>query len=42
LQQAEELNTGTLDNTIITLLRGEEDIITGLKAANKDGESKES
>jgi hypothetical protein len=42
LQQAEELDTGTLDNTITTLLRGEKDIITGLEAANKDKESRES
>jgi hypothetical protein len=42
LQRAEELDTGTLDNTITTPLRGEEDIITGLEAANEDGESRES
>jgi hypothetical protein len=42
LQQAKELNTRTLDNLITTLLREEEDIITGLKVVNKNRESKES
>jgi hypothetical protein len=42
LQQVKELNIETLDNIIITLLRGEEDIITGLEVVNKDKESRES